>query len=684
MDLPTSESRFDEQPAKRLRLGTRSCAECRRRKVRCIFNPGSQTCKECILHSSQCISQQMQRVQTPQSKKQDDLEKRLKDMEAMIRQLYDTSDLDTESSSLPGSRRNAAQIVDAVGTLSPESGISEQASPNIDPFSNAPLVSLFRDSFLIQDNVTRESRDRVDNYNDRGVKACIRSLNGLVPKLDDLDLILQTTKKFWPIWQAFPRRAPTDFYQNQVDEVIWTRTFILESMKSVNPAIVAKAVLCLALCVQQLANEFDDQSTNLPASRAFLLDSYLMGAESLLSTSNGSVESLDSLECFLLQVKIYTDMGKPRQAWRSCRRAMNSALLLGLHHPANTADESRKSLWAQVWQNDRQLSVVVGLPPAIADSHPGLSIRHAGTSVEEKFMYHLAIIAGNINDRDQNHLDISYSTTLQIDEQLQRCRESMPSGWWNTIPDSKMPVDAVWDMQAMKMHFHHLRKLLHLPYVFSRPNDKRYEYSKTAALEASRDLIKSYHDLRQGSEPAVINCDLLDFQVFTAAVLVVVNLLSGTKRDVIQETIDWKVVHDTSNVLKHVSETMSCKVAAQSYQLLDYLSNAYHGNFVSNIAYEAEIPYFGKIKIQQIKRFSPPNSEISSLLADAHQQPPADLNTVDFSASSFLSVQPDFQTSDWNYFSNAELGVDWTTGIDVERNYDWSQCFETTEFDRQC
>lgn len=46
-------------PRKKMRKGTHSCWECRRRKIRCIFTPENQTtCSECFARGSKCIDQE--------------------------------------------------------------------------------------------------------------------------------------------------------------------------------------------------------------------------------------------------------------------------------------------------------------------------------------------------------------------------------------------------------------------------------------------------------------------------------------------------------------------------------------------------------------------------------------------------------------------------------------------------
>ncbi|KAF2090644.1 hypothetical protein K490DRAFT_15370, partial [Saccharata proteae CBS 121410] len=44
---------------KKMRKGTHSCFECRRRKIRCIYTPENQSeCTECFARGSKCIDQE--------------------------------------------------------------------------------------------------------------------------------------------------------------------------------------------------------------------------------------------------------------------------------------------------------------------------------------------------------------------------------------------------------------------------------------------------------------------------------------------------------------------------------------------------------------------------------------------------------------------------------------------------
>lgn len=111
-----------DRPVKRLRLGTKSCLECRRRKVSCIFEPNTTVCKRCFAHGSDCIPQKPA-YSTNNAPAADirDMQQKLQGLEAMVRQLYDV--LKEKPTSLNGEPLN----INALTTL--QSSSSQEATP---------------------------------------------------------------------------------------------------------------------------------------------------------------------------------------------------------------------------------------------------------------------------------------------------------------------------------------------------------------------------------------------------------------------------------------------------------------------------------------------------------------------------------------------------------------------------
>jgi hypothetical protein len=85
-------------------------------------------------------------------------------------------------------------------------------------------------------------------------------------------------------------------------------------------------------------------------------------------------------------------------------------------------------------------------------------------------------------------------------------------------------------------------------------------------------MVVTYENLRKSSEVALLICDLMDFQVFSAAIVLVIHLLSQDPNwDINENARDWDTVRGLTKTLKQLSEAKSCAVASQAADLLDYL-----------------------------------------------------------------------------------------------------------------
>jgi len=206
--------------------------------------------------------------------------------------------------------------------------------------------------------------------------------------------------------------------------------------------------------------------------------------------------------------------------------------------------------------------------------------------------------------------------------------------------------------------------------------DKSYEYSRLSALDASRKVIKSYQTVRDHPELSLAVCDVMDFQAFSAAVVIVIDLLSHSSQlETHQEGIsDWDLIHSVTRSLKYVSEAMECTVARQSAQLLQTLSAFQNGGYSGPENYEVIIPTFGKVRINRPK-MQRSHTEVNSSYNPGNQFQPQLMTTLEFSANSFAPLG---MTGD--IMSEAELGIDWTSISSFDNNYDWSQTFIASTF----
>ena len=138
-----------------------------------------------------------------------------------------------------------------------------------------------------------------------------------------------------------------------------------------------------------------------------------------------------------------------------------------------------------------------------------------------------------------------------------------------------MVLEEFYGLQVPKMFFYHLLKLFHLPYMLRPTSNGQRFHSMTKVLDASRQMIKCYQKLREGSVSTLFICDSMDFQVFTATVVLVIGLFSSDPAE--QEVEDRGLIDGVRHHFKRLSDRMECVVATQAGQVLEYLTKAGKG-----------------------------------------------------------------------------------------------------------
>lgn len=91
---PQTNSREDDRPVKRrkVRKGTQSCWECKKRKVRCIWaSPTTSTCNNCVRRKSKCVSQEFTDELNRDRRGDDGLETRLSRVENLLERLVEST-----------------------------------------------------------------------------------------------------------------------------------------------------------------------------------------------------------------------------------------------------------------------------------------------------------------------------------------------------------------------------------------------------------------------------------------------------------------------------------------------------------------------------------------------------------------------------------------------------------------
>lgn len=146
--MPADDSSRANAPSYRrgMRKGTRSCFECRRRKVRCIFAKDSTICEGCVAKGKPCTEQRRELIQDAALDTRESLRERVARLEALLQasssggssagitQLSSRSEFDSRDTQ-PGTIR----------TVSPSSSIASNPTPTSMPLRDVS-VSIRKDS----------------------------------------------------------------------------------------------------------------------------------------------------------------------------------------------------------------------------------------------------------------------------------------------------------------------------------------------------------------------------------------------------------------------------------------------------------------------------------------------------------------------------------------------------------
>jgi hypothetical protein len=132
-----------------------------------------------------------------------------------------------------------------------------------------------------------------------------------------------------------------------------SETFNINEVSKSHPTIIAKTLLYLAVCMQQLPGDFDISRLEMGSIDA-RMDKYMSTVQSLITSDDELVSTIEGLECLTLQGAYHINGGNPRRAWLTFRRALNVAQLMGIHKRSDTRPGGRQ-MWYQIVQADRYL-----------------------------------------------------------------------------------------------------------------------------------------------------------------------------------------------------------------------------------------------------------------------------------------------------------------------------------------
>ncbi|KAN0103552.1 hypothetical protein V8E51_011865 [Hyaloscypha variabilis] len=167
------------------------------------------------------------------------------------------------------------------------------------------------------------------------------------------------------------------------------------------------------------------------------------------------------------------------------------------------------------------------------------------------FRFDLSIIVSAISQMSPEISPLSLPKTIEIDNQLRDLAHNMPPCWWDLVA------------------------YLHLPFIVEHIDNHSYEQNHEKCLQASREIMKIYIMLREVLGATIHICRIIDFQTFTAAVILILGLLSRKHNITVdhsgQDKSDWNLIHQVVDAFRQVSVEDNNLTAVQCLQSLEKL-----------------------------------------------------------------------------------------------------------------
>ncbi|KAI1778280.1 hypothetical protein F4818DRAFT_292568 [Hypoxylon cercidicola] len=636
--LPVRGSKSGEDPeAKRrkIRKGTHSCWECRRRKTRCKYaSDAAAVCVGCEQRGTTCRSQEFPDAQPPASER--GLSQRLSRVEGMLERLVEriapdtytphrvcerpltssasAEELDSPSDILRPSAAEHPPVIDILDALREDCG-SAHAS-----FIPTPASTEADVPYALPARHAQVSR----------------VLHATFPCQHDIDSILAVNWGAYFVATFFSPDGPPD------------PTSCISEVPPVtsHPVLLARRLMQLANCMQKMPPETIPKDLVSKEPFRVQMSRFVSVVSDLVVSNDDLVGSVEGLETLYLIVLYHGNAGNLRKSWLALRRTIAVAQLMGVDRwpdskPLKSVDPRSDPaartraglLWYRFNFSDRYLSLLLGLPAACDDDSFAEPGRMAGSAPAERLEKLHAVIMGAIirrnasTNRHQHRqqqtaaVDAAFGTTQTIDCDLELAAKSMGAEWWQpvAVPDpataSPMELVQAHGHVMMQMNHHHLLILLHLPYMLRDPKERRWDYSKTTCLHASRELLRAYLLFRHLTDAASA-CRHTDYGALTAAMTLLLGYLDPKLRARDPEATrvraaDRDLAAAVRDVVADIAARAADKLAAETSDIITRLlpltdvdlPAAGHG---LEAPVRLEIPYLGNVTINPVSRRAQP------------------------------------------------------------------------------
>ncbi|KAI1085986.1 hypothetical protein F5B19DRAFT_210324 [Rostrohypoxylon terebratum] len=485
---------------RKLRKGTQSCWECKRRKIRCTFAaPTDATCDGCKSRQTKCISQEF-----PDESATRKGANRLNRIESLVEELI---------------QRDSSE------TLRPRpDGIVQRARAKED-FWAGQRYTISPSAVLSTPNLDVESQ-LTDNPDD-----LTRALLEAWPSQKDLDIILGVPVHVSVLFHGVVFRPYSEFFSGQMAT---PQLMLQPPSQGLHPVLIARKLLLLATFLQGVQPNVVSKLIGLSSAYHDLMTRAFNTATKLVTSNDELINSLEGIECIMMESMYLDNVGTLRRAWLANRRAMAMAQMLGLHNSSNSPsvvleNETRDRIdpirmWFRIVLTDRYLSLMLGLPQG-TNENVFATPEALDKCIGVERMERIQAVASNLILQRNSAEKTDPEATRTIDKMLQDAATLMPPQWWLMASD---PTTIAGDngkefeesIRLMNQFaYYHLLVRVHLPCMMLPPSiDPRYDYSKMTAASASRSIVTLFVSIRNSCSNTPY-CRGVDFVAFIGSIV---------------------------------------------------------------------------------------------------------------------------------------------------------------------
>ncbi|CAI7603531.1 unnamed protein product [Penicillium pancosmium] len=651
MDMEYRKSAESEAKRRKIRKGTKSCWECKKRKMKCVYADSSSPsdaeaiCIGCQQRGSKCVSQMFEFVggrenagnieskgrQHAKSKDKD----RVARVEALVEQLIKKVD------------SQGGFAVSTTGEM-PTPGSSHgipTASASTDQEPSSRLLPS-------DDHGPVESEGRYE-------KLC-RRLHGSLPSRQVIEMICNTRGRKAILFHEMLKAPYSVLKSNGLKS---PNTLLEIPSANSHPVLIARHMLYIATFLQHLHPDILEARNGSQEPLPTLMKRLAETAVKFVTTNDEFFGSIEALECVMMESTYHHNGGNLRRSWIANRRAMVIAQMMNLHQSESRAkykvldDETNahpQFMWFRIVSLDRNLCLMLGLTQGSFDQSMA-----TGTAFRDDIpmgrleRMHCAFASRMLERNESGPCTNDFALTQSLDLELQQAGRSMPSKWW-LMPNLDRVFDdpqaLFFDMGRLfnQLYHYNLLNQLHLPYMLRSSPERQYEYSRMTCVNASREILSRFLMFR-GFNSNSFCCRTVDFFALMAAITLLLAHLDSHRFSQTSNLLahqyhsDRAMIEQAQVNMERISRLNGDTLSAQSASLLHKLmaidSDTADGVSTESVSVQTpespawqssengtgivrvQIPYFGIVSIARRGIFSKKTANVQPSIS--YSQPNA-------------------------------------------------------------